>query len=207
MKIESVYSEAFRPYGRVIEGYDTEALCAALQNLALPESGVAYRASVPELEALPVFAPLRQRAYGGMPIQIGCCNGYNRRLDCLEYHRDSELDFGGTDFILLLARQQEIENGKLDTSKVKAFLAPKGALVELYATTLHYAPCSASEGAPFIIAVVLPRGTNEAMPAITPVNQEDQMLQAANKWLLVHPDSAEAGQGAYIGLTGENIQL
>ena len=35
----------------------------------------------------------------------------------------------------------DITDGKLDTAKVKAFRAPAGTLVEVYATTLHYAPC------------------------------------------------------------------
>ena len=59
----------------------------------------------------------------------------------------------------------------------------------------------------FRVAVVLPKGTNEAKPAIVPVNEEDKWLMARNKWLLAHPESSEAGQGAYVGLTGENIDI
>lgn len=33
------------------------------------------------------------------------------------------------------------------------------------------------------------------------------MLWACNKWLLAHSDSAEARQGAHIGLSGENIDV
>ena len=32
-------------------------------------------------------------------------------------------------------------------------------------------------------------------------------MTARNKWLLAHPDSSEAASGAYIGLTGENIDI
>ena len=32
-------------------------------------------------------------------------------------------------------------------------------------------------------------------------------MTARNKWLLAHPDSDEAKNGAHIGLTGENIDL
>ena len=52
-----------------------------------------------------------------------------------------EFNLGTEDFVLLLARMEDIEDGKLDTAKVKAFRAPAGTLVEVYATTLHYAPC------------------------------------------------------------------
>ena len=78
--------------------------------------------------------------YGGMPVQFGWCNGHNTKLNCLEYHRDSEFNLGTEDFILLLAREDDIEGGKLDTGKVKAFRVPAGVLVEVYATTLHYGP-------------------------------------------------------------------
>ena len=32
-------------------------------------------------------------------------------------------------------------------------------------------------------------------------------MTARNKWLLAHPDSAEARGGARIGLSGENIDI
>ncbi len=76
-----------------------------------------------------------------MPIQIGMVCGHNSTLNCLEYHQDSEVNIDAADFILLLAKQSEIENGMLDTSRIKAFRVPAGVFVEVYATTLHYAPC------------------------------------------------------------------
>lgn len=111
----------------------------------MPE-GVLYVASQPELEALPIAERLKNSAYGGMPIQLGWCSGHNTKLNCLEYHRDSEINIGRNDFILLLAKEEEIENGLLGTESVKAFRVPAGAVVEVYATTLHYAPCSARKG-------------------------------------------------------------
>ena len=60
----------------------------------LPVSGTAYEASVDSLEACGVMEDFRDRAYGGMPIQLGMCWGYNTRLNCLEYHRDSEINVG-----------------------------------------------------------------------------------------------------------------
>ena len=38
-------------------------------------------------------------------------------------------------------------------------------------------------------------------------NDDDARLFAANKWLIAHPEASEAGQGAVIGLTGENIDI
>jgi hypothetical protein len=208
MQVWSVFDPEFKPYGKVLTGYDTAALRAAMAAIPLPEAGTAYEPGIPALEAADIFPALRDRAYGGMPIQLGMCWGHNRRLNCLEYHRDSEVNIGTEDFILLLARQEEIGGDfRLDTGKVKAFRVPAGAVVEVYATTLHYAPCHADAAKGFRVAVALPLGTNTEKPAIEEKDPEDKLLRARNKWLLAHPDAPEASDGAWIGLTGENIDL
>ena len=207
MKIFSVYDPEFRPYGKVLDGYDTKELQEAMMAIPLPETGTAYEASIRSLEDCGIFPLLRDRAYGGMPLQLGMCWGHNTKLNCLEYHRDSEINIGTGDFVLLLAREDDIEDGKLDTAKVKAFRAPAGAVVEVYATALHYAPCHFSAAEGFRVAVALPKGTNTEMPVIELKNEEDRRLWARNKWLLAHGDSSEASKGAYIGLTGDNIDI
>ncbi len=207
MKVYSVFDPEFAAYGKVIPGFDNESIMKALnEHTPLPE-GVDYVPSEPALECLSVFEQMRDNVYGGMPVQLGWCNGHNTKLNCLEYHRDSELNIGSTDFILLLAKADDIIDGKLDTSKVMAFKAAKGQVVEVYETTLHYAPCSAAKGAGFKVAIVLPKGTNGAVPALKPLNEEDKWMTACNKWLLSHEESAEARDGAYVGLTGENIDI
>ena len=143
--------------------------------------------------------------YGGLPIQIGYCNGHNHTLNALEYHRDSEINIAVTDMVLLLAKEEEIEDDHtLDTSKVKAFFVPAGTGVELYATTLHYAPCTAQEGG-FRCVVVLPKGTNEELPFETAKEGENRLLAAMNKWLIAHEDAQI--EGAFCGLKGENINI
>ena len=206
MKIYSVSDHAFKPYGKVLTGFDTAALVAAMKTIPMPESGTAYEPGIEVLEACGIFNEMRDRAYGGMPIQIGMCWGYNTKLNCLEYHRDSEVNVGETDFVLLLAKEDEIEDGMLDTAKVKAFRVPAGTAVEVYGTTLHYAPCQTTE-AGFRVAVVLPKGTNTETPVFEAKREEDTWLTARNKWLLAHPDSSEAKTGAHIGLTGKNIDI
>lgn len=208
MKIYSVYDEEFRPYGKVLEGYDMSALTKALERVTpLPAEGTIYVPADPALEQLPEAALLQDNVYGGMPIQLGYCNGHNTKLNCLEYHRDSEVNLGTEDFVLLLAREDEIRDGKLDTRCVKAFRCPAGTMIEVYATTLHYAPCEVATGRGFRVLVVLPRSTNTDKPAITNCSPEDSRLWAKNKWLLAHADSAEAAQGAYVGLVGDNIDI
>ncbi|MBE5790370.1 MAG: DUF4867 family protein [Clostridiales bacterium] len=208
MNILPVSDPSFRNYGQVLTGYDVKELLETLDRVTPCPDGVEYVPEQPELQALAIEKEFRLNAYGGMPVQVGWCNGHNTKMNCLEYHRDSELNVGTEDFILLLAKREDLdENGVLDAEKVAAYSVPAGVLVEVYATTLHYAPCSAKKGQGFKVIVVLPKGTNLAKPEITVKNAEDEILWAANKWLLAHADSAEAAQGAKVLIRGENPDI
>lgn len=208
MEILSVFDPAFRLYGQVNQSYNTHELMEGLRQTRMPAKGTEYVPEDPILQELPAMIEMSEHFFGGMPVQLGWCNGYNTKLNCLEYHRDSEFNLGTEDFILLLGKQEQIdEDGKLDTSKVKAFRVPAGVLVEVFATTLHYAPCHTDPSKGFKVMVALPYGTNTEKPDITPITREDTLLTARNKWLLAHPDSDEAEGGAAIGLKGVNIDI
>ena len=207
MKIQSVFDPAFARYGKVITGLDTAALIAALEKTEKPADAVVYLPSVASLEETDLYPILRDNVYGGMPIQIGFCNGTNTKLNCVEYHRDSEINIPAQDMVFLVACESDLVDGHLDTATVEAFRAPAGAAVELYATTLHYAPCDAVSGAGFRVAVVLPKDTNTDKPEIQNRTPEDALLWARNKWLIAHPDSTEAAAGAFVGLDGENPDI
>ena len=207
MKIYKVTDPEFRKYGRVVKNVDFTDLVARLKKTPLTRD-VAYEPSVPELEAAKgVYKALQDTTYGEMPIQIGYCNGHNRKLNALEYHRDSEINIAVSDMVLLLAKEEEVEDDyTLDTSKVKAFFVPAGTMIEVYATTLHYAPCQTSDKG-FRCVVVLPEGTNGEL-SHKPENKsgEEKLLAAVNKWLIGH---AEGGlpEGSFIGLKGENTEV
>lgn len=203
MEIYPITHEYFKKYGKVVKDIDFTELINKMQETPLPED-VIYVPSVNELESLEVFNQLQTAAYGEMPIQIGYCNGNNYMLNALEYHRSSEINVAATDAILLLGSQQDItEDFKYDTSKVEAFLLPKGCGVELYATTLHYAPCNAGEEG-FRVAIILPKGTNYPLEK-THREGEDCYLAATNKWLLGHADGNQLPEGMPASLVGENI--
>ena len=206
MKIYKVTSDKFKKYGRVLN-LDTEKLIEVMQNTPLPED-VVYEPSIEVLENLDIAKQLQTEIYGELPIQLGYCNGHNILLNALEYHRSSEINIAATDAILLVGCQQDItENYTYDTSMIEGFLLPKGTAVELYATTLHYAPCNASDEG-FRVCVVLPKGTNEELgekhSSDANSDGEDVLLAAKNKWLIGH---AEGGlpEGSHIGLIGENL--
>ena len=204
MKIQKVTDPAFRKYGQVLEGYDLTSLIKEMKHTPVPED-VIYVPSVEELEALDVMKKLQNKGYGGLPIQIGYCNGHNKKLNAVEYHRNSEINVAVTDLVLLIGHQQDIEpDHTYDTSKIEAFLVPAGTGIEVYATTLHYAPCHVNEGG-FQCVVVLPKGTNTELTFPTEKTGEDSLMTAKNKWLIAHEDAKI--EGAFNGLKGENITI
>ena len=208
MKIYSVYDPEFKPYGQIVAGME-DTVAEILDTLKDAPCGdaVEYVPTWEPLQELPAATEVSEHCFGGMPVQLGWCNGHNTKLNCLEYHRDSEFNLGTEDFILLLARQEEIENGLLDTAKVKAFKVPASVMVEVYATTLHYAPCHADPEKGFQVLIALPLNTNTDYRPGGGANVLDQQLWARNKWLIAHPDTSEAAQGAFVGLIGENIDI
>lgn len=211
MEIKKVTDAAFKKYGRVISHVDVAELVAALKETPIP-ADVVYEPSVESLEKLPVKEELSSVIYGEMPIQIGYCNGHNKKLNALEYHRDSEINIAAEDAVLMLGSLQDVEaDFTYDTSKVEAFLVPAGTAVEIYATTLHYAPCHVEDGG-FQVAVVLPKGTNYELKTTHAkvengkAPNEDALLAAVNKWLIGHTEGG-LPEGSFLGLKGENLSL
>lgn len=208
MELIHVTDPRFRRYGHVIKDYDTTALHAAMLTMPVPESGIEYIASVGTLEALPIAAKLRQEAFGGLDTQVGYVCGHGNTLNALEYHRSSEFNYAVTDLVLLLGMQQDIDTCgyTYDTSKVEAFLVPAGTMLEVYATTLHYAPCSYN-GQAFQFVVVLPRGTNTPLNRQNTGTGEDKLITDCNKWLIAHPESGLDPAKVHMGLIGENLTV
>ncbi len=126
MHIYSVTDPEFKPYGRVWDDVPsslTAPLVEALSATPIPE-GSKYVASAPELEQVEGADALGLLMYGGRPFQLGWCNGHNTKLNCLEYHRASEFNLGARDFILLLAKREQIVDGKLDTARSRRSARP-----------------------------------------------------------------------------------
>lgn len=196
----------FSLYGRVITELDFSELIEALKKTPCPSDSVIYSPGDPELEQLPISGLLCDKIFGEMPIQVGYCNGHNTHLNAVEYHHSSEVNVAATDMILLLGCVQDItERQTYNTAHIQAFFVPRGTAVELYATTLHYAPCSAN-GENFQVGIVLPKGTNLPLSAPHDTLGEERLMTAKNKWLIAHPD-AGLNNGEIIGLIGENISV
>lgn len=190
----SVNDPEFKLYGRKVD-LPMPGFTAVLESLPLPATGSAYDPSIEALERCPEAGEVSRVLYGEQPTEAGCCWGYNSRLNALEWHQGSEINLAvGEPLVLLLATLFDLEDGRLDSGKVKAFLLMPGEAIEVYGTTLHYCPCQVTDNG-FKCLVCLPKGTN------TPLRlpHEDKRLTANNKWLLAHEDCPEIGVPAIFG--------
>ena len=206
LKLYSVTDKEFAPYGRIIDT-DTRELFIALEKTEIPAEGNAYKASVPILEEVPVMKELYRRVFGCMEIEAGYCNGNSYKLNALEYHKCSEVNFSTTGAVLLMALPSDVKDGHLDSKDVVGFYLPVGVMIEVYPQTLHFAPSRIHESG-FRVLVVLENGTSSALDKTdTKAPGEEKLLWMKNKWMLCHPDSPQAQKGAFVGIHGENLEL
>ena len=99
------------------------------------------------------------------------------------------------------------DNNTYETSKIEQFFIPAGTAVELYATTLHFAP-SRQNNEEFRCGIVLIKDTNLPLETIpTDLTGENRLLFARNKWLICHSESKPATRGGCIGLIGKNLEI
>ena len=207
--IHSVFDDCFSTFGNVLDAAVYAPLAQYLtENTAIPENGNVYVASDPGLEEKPEFELIEKTVYGGMPIQIGYCNGRNTTYNGFEYHKGSEINVAATDLMLVLGHTWQLKDGCFTVGDETVFFVPQGTAIELFQTTLHLSPCRVCD-AGFKAVVVLPRGTNtplEERPS-EPAGEARLLLQK-NKWVLSHPDREPLmKQGAFPGLIGANKEL
>jgi len=209
LNILPVADPSFDRFGRIQTGIEFSGLIKAVKDyVKMPDGTVVYEASIPQLEEdKALVKTIEQKVYGEMPIQIGLCYGYNTKLNGVEYHKGNETIVAVTDIILLLGDYRDVnfgDNITYDTSLIEAYYVESGTAVELYTSSLHYAPVHVSGETGFIAVIILPRGTNEALQSPVDKTGENVLLTAVNKWLIVHPDVASTG---YVGLIGDNTEV
>ncbi len=198
-----MYSEEFSEYGRVIDDIDVLEIIAEAKDIPYPKSGSAYLPSVERFEKTDAAKKIKEAVFGTLDTQIGYCYGHNDILNATEWHSSSELNVALTPLVLILGKRSDIKDGRIDSGKMKAFYIPEGAVIEVYATTLHFCPCQVSDGG-FGCVVGLPTATNTPLDA--PV--EDKLLFRKNKWLLAHEQNeALIAKGAVAGICGENYKI
>ena len=197
-----VTDKEFAQYGRVLN-IDLSEMLAIAEQIEKPEKGITYVASLDELEDSKTFSWLKEECFGQIPIQVGYCAGQSNKMNAMEWHNCNEINVGVTSAVLLLAHYNDLNDGKLDSSKVKAFYLERGQVVEVYAMTLHYCPCQTDKNG-FCTIVALPEGTNLSLDK--PIN--NRLLCAKNKWLIAHVENeTKIKQGAVAGITGKNLEI
>lgn len=211
--VYSVESEEFKSYGNVIKGYDFSELIDYMEKKTdIPENGNVYHPSIPDMEVTEIYKVISSTFYGGMPIQIGYCNGRNSTFNGFEYHKGSEINVAVTDFMLSLGHTWEIKDNHYDNKDAKVFFVPKGTALEMFQTTLHLSPLKVCDEG-FKGVVVLPKGTNTPLSAeekalLTKEDPEQVLLLQRNKWVIAHPEREPLiKQGAFPGIIGPNKEL
>lgn len=203
IKLYSVNEIEFKTFGRVIKDLDTAEIISAAEAIINPETGSAYSPREASFEKLKISAQIKSEYFGTLPTQIGYCYGHSNFLDAAEWHTSSEINIAVTPLVLILGHIWDIENGKIDSSRFKAFYLPKGTAVEVYSTTLHFCPCEVEKGG-FGCVVGLPLDTNTPLDA-TPDNP---LLFRKNKWIIAHEQNTSLiNRGVISGITGENFEI
>ncbi len=203
IEIYSIFDDEFMQFGRIIYDFDTSEIINVAQTIENPEVNSKYIASEEKFEKLDIAKRIKGELFGEINTQIGFCWGYNNFLNATEWHTSSEINIAITDLVLILGRKQDIINNRINSSSFKAFFVPKGSIIEVYATSLHFCPCQTSDNG-FKCIVALPKGTN------TPLENKnhDKLLFAKNKWLLSHVDNKNLlNRGAIAGIYGENFKI
>ena len=229
LAIRDLADPRFGLFGRVLSEDFSELAELADRITDIYPQANRYVASCADLEAPPYMERLGMY-FGLAKIQIGYCNGPNSRLNAVEWHKSTEIDIAVSDLALLLGSRADIDgSGHIDSSILACFFVPKGAAIELLPEVLHFSPCRAHpEG--FKSIIVLPRGTNDALPPEfapkAPLNApptaivsrgappsaepvpESRFLFMKNKWLIAHPERKPlVEKGAFVGILGENIEV
>lgn len=187
--------DSFKEYGQVlnVEVKDAIEYAATYKNVA------AYDMSVKELEDMPCIDNLMKDVYGYLDVMAGVVTGQNDVLNGLEYHQCSETIIAVTDYILAIGKRWDMVDHEYDSSKCELFYVPKGTVVELYATTLHYTPIAVEDS--FKTICLLLRGTGDACT-------RRGILKKKNKWFIAHSDNIEKVKaGDYPGLKDEMIKI
>lgn len=202
--LHDIHSDPFKKYGTIIHDFDFSSIESYIhKNYKIADDHVDYIANLEYFQNSSIKSTIENDYFGGMEVEIGWCSGQNDKMGGLEYHIGNEMTIALTNLLIILGDLRDVEKYKYDSRNTEIFFVPKGTVYNLYATTLHYAPCQ-TEKTGFETIVILPALTNT--PLVNKTN--DKLLFMRNKWLMVHPDNTkDIALGAYPGIVGENIKL
>jgi len=209
INIFDVTDPAFESYGEILDSRSFNAYFDYLRRqTAVPPTMNQYIAHDQAIMQTFKDNDLLNHIFNKTSLQYGYVNGNNSMLNALEFHHCPEVNLALTPLVLMLGKTHDIEDGKYDTKRIKAFYIPENTVVLLYSSTLHFSPCKVSDEG-FKCGVILPYGTN--MEFITPEEKKqanDKLWFKTNKWLIAHPENRTLlDLGAFPGLIGENLMI
>lgn len=203
LEIYDVNSSDFLPFGRIIRDINTDEIIKVAEAIEKPAEGSIYVPSEEKFEFLDIAGEIENKCFGTLPSQIGYCFGHSNFLNATEWHASSEINIAVTPLVLMLAHIWDIKDGKIDSSEFKAFYLPKGTMVEVYSTSLHFCPCEVQKEG-FGCVVALPDGTNTSLD----IEPDDKMLFRKNKWIIAHNENKPLiERGVIAGISGENYKI
>ena len=203
IELYDVSGKEFATFGRIITSLDATEIIETAKKIANPDTGSSYLPTCEDFEILDIANKIENECFGTLPTQIGYCWGHNNFLNATEWHTSSEINIAITPLVLILGHIWDIKDGKIDSSKFKAFFLPAGTAVEVYATSLHFCPCEVSEEG-FGCVVGLPQDTNTDLT----IEEKDPLLFRKNKWIICHKDNdALIEKGVVAGITGANYEI
>lgn len=210
--ILSVNDDSFKRFGTIHKSFKVDSLLKYLDQNNNVSDEVVYIPDVVELrkDFASEINPIIQEIYAGMDVQVGRCLARNNTLNALEFHFGSEVYITATDMIMLLGLDEDISwpEGTYDTSKIKAFYAPRGSVIELKGGCLHFVGINVYHEQGINLIVTLLKDTNSKIDLKVEKQGKNKLLIAKNTWFLAHPESKQFKEaGFHLGLTGENMSF
>lgn len=208
-RIIDVRDPSFAKYGAVRPYVKVEKMRQYIyQETEMPKEEY-YEPSCPALMEMEEALQFTQFAYGEIPCQVGYYNGWPTTLNALEYHKCSEVLVEFEPAVLILGHIWDIKEDCISSDALEFFYVPADLCVELYATTLHFAPCMATDrGVRQVVCQTATTNTPLRHPERMDANGEGRYLYERNKWVLIHEEAKEQFRSnAFVGIEGENLSI
>ena len=207
--IKTIDDPAFTKYGKRLKNNAFQSYFYYLEShTAMPQSNNQY---VPHDETLKHHLKninVYVEYLNDSNLQFGYVNGYNSKLNALEYHHSNEINLAATPLVLFLGLKENLKDFTYDVKDLEVFYIEAYTAIEIYDTTLHFSPCKVDDNG-FKCGVVLPYGTNMEFIHLEQIeNHEDHILFKTNKWLIAHPENEQMIRlGAHPGIIGPNLEI
>ncbi|MCD7838286.1 MAG: DUF4867 family protein [Clostridiales bacterium] len=204
--IEEVTDPSFRQYGQLLPHFQFPEMKRYIYEETPIPADVTCS---PELMAMDEAIQITQYVYGETACQVGYFSDSPDHMNALEYHKCSELLVEFEPCVIIVGQIWQIEQDRLNAADLKVFYVPADTCLELYATTLHFAPCAATTaGVRQVVCQTATTNTPLHHPERRDLTGENKYLLQRNKWVIAHKDAAPMfDETVWMGIEGENLAV